>query len=85
MKERTVVMPFLETVDWSDCALVESKPGVHSGLPVLRATRMPVDVIVENFDYGVSVEEIAAQFEIPIERVEQILTYAKSHRVAHPV
>jgi uncharacterized protein (DUF433 family) len=52
---------------------------------VLRGTRMPVDAIVDNFDYGVSVEEIAEQFEIPADRVEAILNYAKSHRVAHRI
>jgi len=74
-----------EKIDWSECALVETKPGVQSGAPVLRGTRMPVDAIVDNFEYGVSVAEIAAQFEVPPDRVEAILAYAKSHRVAHPV
>jgi uncharacterized protein (DUF433 family) len=46
---------------------------------------MPVNAIVDNFDYGVSAAEIAEQFEIAPERVEAILTYAKGHRVAHPV
>jgi uncharacterized protein (DUF433 family) len=72
-----------EKVDWSECPLVEVKPGVQSGAPILRGTRMPVDAIVDNFDYGVSVAEIAEQFEIPPDRVEAILTYAKSHRIAH--
>ena len=74
-----------EQIDWSECPLVEIKPGVQSGAPVLRGTRMPVDAIVDNFDYGVSVAEIAEQFEIPAERVEAIVTYVKSRRVAHPV
>ncbi len=74
-----------EKIDWSECLLVETKPGVQSGVPVLRGTRMPVDAIVDNFDYGVSIAEIAEQFEAPPERVEAILAYAKSHRVAHPV
>jgi uncharacterized protein (DUF433 family) len=50
---------------------------------VLRGTRMPVSAIVDNFDYGVSVAEIAEQFDVPPDRVEAILTYARSHRVAH--
>jgi uncharacterized protein (DUF433 family) len=75
-------MPTSE-IDWSECPLVESKPGVQSGAPVLRGTRMPVDAIVDNFDYGVSVAEIAEQFEISSDRIEAILTYAKSHRIAH--
>jgi len=74
-----------EKIDWSECSLVEIKPDVQSGAPVLRGTRMPVSAIVDNYDYGVSVAEIAEQFEIPPERVEAIVTYAQSHRIAHPV
>jgi uncharacterized protein (DUF433 family) len=76
-------MPTKEKIDWFHCPLVESKAGVLSGAPVLRGTRMPVEAILDNFDYGVSVAEIAEQFEIPPDRIEAILTYAKSHRVAH--
>jgi uncharacterized protein (DUF433 family) len=46
---------------------------------------MPVNAIVDNFDYGVSAAEIAEQFEVRPDRIEAILTYAKSHRVAHRV
>jgi uncharacterized protein (DUF433 family) len=76
-------MAIEEKVDWSECPIVEVKPAVQSGAPVLRGTRMPVSAIVDNFDYGVSVAEIAEQFEVPPDRVEAILNYAKSHRVAH--
>jgi uncharacterized protein (DUF433 family) len=72
-----------EKIDWSECPLVEVKLRVQSGSPVLRGTRMPVGTIVDNFDYGVAVAEIAEQFEIPLDRIEAILTYAKSHRIAH--
>lgn len=72
-------------IDWSQCPLVEIKPGVQSGAPVLRGTRMPADAIVDNFDIGVSIAEIAEQFEVPPDRIEAILAYAKSHRVANPV
>jgi uncharacterized protein (DUF433 family) len=34
-----------EKIDWSECPLVEVKPEVQSGAPVLRGTRMPVDAI----------------------------------------
>jgi uncharacterized protein (DUF433 family) len=78
-------MPLQENIDWSQCPLVEVKPGVQGGAPVLRATRLPVSAIVDNFDYGVSVAEIAEQFEVPQDFVESILAYAKSRRVAHPV
>ena len=71
-----------EKIDWSECSLVEIKPGVQSGAPVLRGTRMPASAIVDNYDYGVSVSEIAEQFEIPAECVEAIVTYAQSQRCA---
>ena len=74
-----------DKIDWSGCSLVEIKPGVQGGAPVLRGTRMPANAIVDNFDYGVSLSEIAEQFELPPDRVQAILTYAQSHRVAHPV
>ena len=73
-------MSIEEKIDWSECPLVEIKPGVQSGAPVLRGTRMPVSPIVDNFDYGLSVAEIAEQFEISSERVEAILAYAKRRR-----
>jgi uncharacterized protein (DUF433 family) len=78
-------MAVAEQIDWSQCSLVEVKQNVHSGAPVLRGTRMPVSAIVDNSDYGLSVAEIAEQFEIPETQVQTILTYAKGHRVAHPV
>jgi uncharacterized protein (DUF433 family) len=78
-------MPAADQIDWSQCSLVEVNPNVQSGAPVLRGTRMPVSAIVDNFDYGVSIAEISEQFEIPQDRIQAILTYAKSHRVAHPV
>ena len=78
-------MPREEQIDWSQCPLVEVNPGVQSGAPVLCGTRMPVSAIVDNFDYGLSIAEISEQFEVPQDRIQEILTYAKSHRVAHPV
>jgi uncharacterized protein (DUF433 family) len=74
-----------DQIDWARCTLVEVNPNVQSGTPVLRGTRVPVGAIVDNFDYGLSVAEISEQFEIPQDRVQAVLTYAKSHRVAHPV
>jgi uncharacterized protein (DUF433 family) len=78
-------MSVRDKVDWSECPLVEVKQGVQSGAPVLRGTRMPVDAIVDNFDYGVSIAEIAEQFELPPDRIEAILAYSQSHRIAYPL
>ena len=74
-----------EKIDWSECPLVEVNPRVQSGAPVLRGTRMPVNAIVDNYNYGVSVAEISEQFEVPQDRIQAILAYAQSHRIANPV
>jgi len=69
-------------MDWSDCPLVEVKPNVQSGRPILRGTRMPVDDIVENWEAGVDEPEIASNFRLPIDQVKAILSYAASHQDA---
>jgi uncharacterized protein (DUF433 family) len=46
---------------------------------------MPANAIVDNFDYGLTVSEIAEQFELPPDRVQAIVSYSQSHRIAHPV
>jgi uncharacterized protein (DUF433 family) len=79
-----VAMAGEEKIDWSECPLVEANPRVQSGAPVLRGTRMPVNAIVDNFDYGMSVAEISEQFEILQDRIQAILSFAKGHRLAHP-
>ncbi|MBV9083374.1 MAG: DUF433 domain-containing protein [Acidobacteriaceae bacterium] len=67
-------------IDWSECPLVEIKPRVQSGAPVLRGTRMPAGAIIDNYDYGMSVADIAEQFQISTDLIEVVLAYAGSHR-----
>lgn len=69
-------------MDWSDCPLVEVKPGVQRGRPVLKGMRMPVDDIVENWEAGLDESEIAANFRISLEQVKAVLTYAAAHQDA---
>lgn len=47
---------------------------------MLRGTRLPISAIVDNFDYGLSIIEIAEQFEIPPDSVEGILAYVAIQR-----
>ena len=69
-------------MDWSDCPLVELKPGVQRGRPVLNGTRMPAEDIVENWEAGVDEAEIAANFCLPIALVKAVLSYAANHQDA---
>ena len=76
-------MAVQEKIDWSECPLVESRPAVLCGASVLFGTRMPVDAIIDNFDYGMTSAEISEQFELPLEQIEAVLAYAQGHRVTH--
>ena len=77
-------MSAAKKIDWSECPLVEVNPKIQSGSPVLRGTRLPVSAIVDNFDYGLSVAEIAEQFVVSQDQVQSILAYADGHHIAHP-
>ena len=74
-----------DEIDWSQCPMVEINPRVQGGAPVLRGSRMPISAIVDNFRYGMSVAEISEQFELPQDRIQSILDYAKSYCTAHSV
>jgi uncharacterized protein (DUF433 family) len=73
-------------LDWSDCSLVEVDPLRVSGRPVLKGTRMPVDDIIANYEYGTTVSDISEQFGIDPGTVRELLIYAERHHaLARPV
>ncbi len=63
-------------VDWNDCPLVEVIPGKVGGVPLLKGTRMPADVVLENYQDGLPAEEIAEVFQLPTDDVRSVLEYA---------
>ncbi len=76
----------MQSLDWSKCALVEIDPLRVSGRPVIKGTRMPVEDIIANYEYGVSVDEISEQFQIPAQIITELLSYVERHHaLARPV
>ena len=45
-------------LDWSQCPAVESVPGKMSGAWVFRGTRMPVAIVFENLEAGMTLDEL---------------------------
>ena len=81
-----VLRPAVQKLDWSDCAEVEVDPHRVSGRPVIKGTRMPVDDVLSNYEYGVSVEEISEQFGIEASTLHHVLSYAERHNaLARPL
>jgi uncharacterized protein (DUF433 family) len=63
-------------MDWSDCPIVEVNPRKVSGVPILKGIRVQADAIVENFEDGSPIEEIAENFAIPESTIREILAFA---------
>jgi uncharacterized protein (DUF433 family) len=66
--------------DWSGCTLVEISPRKVSGVPIVKGTRVQADSIVENYEDGSPVEEIAENFSIPESTIRELLAYATSRQ-----
>lgn len=80
----------METLDWSDCPLVESIPGKVSGVPLVKNTRLPVDAITGNYDAfrdeGLSPEAAISETldcypEVGREAIRAILQYRAEHQL----
>jgi uncharacterized protein (DUF433 family) len=53
-------------------------PGIRSGKPVIAGTRVPVDLIVGKLAGGMSVPDVAQEYELTTEDVLAALRYAAS-------
>jgi len=63
-------------LDWSQCDAVESVPGRMSGTWVFRDTRIPVAIVFENLEAGMTVDEIVEQFDgLTVEQVKRVLEF----------
>jgi uncharacterized protein (DUF433 family) len=69
-------------IDWTACPLVEVDLLKVSGVPIVKGTRVQADSIIENYQDGSPVEEIADNFDIPEATIRELLAYAASQE--HP-
>lgn len=70
------------SVDWSGCKVVEVVPGKVGGAPVMRGSRVPADQVVQNYDAGESVEDIAYDFDLKPTDIRAVLAYAAGRQPA---
>ncbi len=69
-------------MDWTGCEWVESVSERMHGVPVLVGTRMQADGVLENFDAGLSVEEICYHFFLDEDAVRGVLGFAQRLQMA---
>ena len=72
-------------LDWSQCSVVESVPGKVSGAWVFKGTRLPVAVVFENLEDGMTIEELMEQFPVSREQVKAVLEFAARSLDSTPV
>ena len=64
-------------MDWTGCELVEVVEGKVSGVPLVKGTRIPADVIVSNFKAGSSVDEVAENYPgVSRQNIERLLAFS---------
>ena len=51
-------------------------PAVRFGKPVIRGTRVPVDLVIAKLAGGMSEQEVAEEYEIAVEDIRAALSYA---------
>jgi uncharacterized protein (DUF433 family) len=66
----------MATLDWSQCPGVESVPGKLSGAWVFRNSRMPVKLVFENLEDGMTIDEIIEQYDVTREQVKAVIDFA---------
>jgi uncharacterized protein (DUF433 family) len=65
----------MATLDWSQCAAVESIPGKVSGAWLFKGTRAPVSVVFDNLAAGASIAEIMDWFHLSNEQVVAVIDF----------
>jgi uncharacterized protein (DUF433 family) len=68
-----------DTLDWSGCDEVERVEGKLSGVPVLKDTRVQADLVLDNYQAGLSAEEIADIYRLKLQQVKAVIDYTLSH------
>ncbi len=67
----------MAVLDWSQCPAVESVPGRVSGAWVFRGTRMPVSVVFENLEDGITIDELVELYDgLTRDQVIAVLDFA---------
>lgn len=63
--------------DMKEIALgITIDPNVRFGKPVIKGTRIPVDLIIKELGDGTTTEEIKREYDITEEQIRAVLHYA---------
>ena len=66
------------------CLLPDVPSEYERVIQVIRGTRVQADAVIENYEAGESVDEIAYNFDPRPEDIEKVLAFAASRQTATP-
>ena len=67
----------MAALDWSQCPAVERVPEKVSGAWVFRGTRMPVALVFENLEAGMTIDELLKTYDgLTREQITAVLEFA---------
>lgn len=78
-------VPPMTSLNWSQCAAVESIPGKRSGAWVFRDSRTAVSAVFENLEAGATISEVMDWFHLSHDQVTAVLEFAARSLDAPPV
>ena len=62
-------------MDFDGCELTERIPGKQDGVPLVKGTRIPAQQIVEEFQLGSSIADIARNYELAPDQVRRLVAF----------
>lgn len=71
-------------MDWSGCDAIEVVPSKLSGMPILKHSRAAADAVLESYELGESVENIAYSYSLDPEEIRKVLAFAEPRSLLKP-
>ncbi len=69
-------------MDWKDCPEVKIRPGYVQGAPTVGDSRVPLETIENGYELGQTPEELADDYDLPIELIRAIFAHIRKHEHA---
>jgi len=69
-------------VDWTGCEMVEVIPGKVNGVPLIKGTRVPADLVAESLDAGETIERVAYNYDLKTADILRLKLFRDSHHAA---
>ena len=74
-------LPEMWPVDWTVCSAIERVPGRCGGWPVVRNSRMPIYLAIDNLEDDVLPEEFSEDYDLDLDDVRTLFEFLKHQQL----